>query len=87
MCYGFVYCTLSFSTGPEFSREAWLSVKNTLGLDFPNVSTLAYSPGLEAGLVWERGAGTPRVEMFLLSFTAAIFDRWGHQDNSEQCSK
>lgn len=48
MCYGF---TLS---GPEFSREAWLSVKNTLGLDFPNVSTLAYSLGLETGLVWER---------------------------------
>jgi len=34
MCYGF---TLS---GPEFSREAWLSVKNTLGLDFPNLPYL-----------------------------------------------
>ena len=26
--------------GPEFSREAWTSVKPTLGLDFPNLPYL-----------------------------------------------
>ena len=27
---------------PEYSREAWLSVKETLGLDFPNVPYLIH---------------------------------------------
>ena len=41
------------SAGPEFSREAWLSVKYTLGLAFPNVSThsLISSPGNRNGNV------------------------------------
>lgn len=29
-----------YVTAPEFSRDAWLSVKNTLGLAFPNVRLL-----------------------------------------------
>ena len=26
--------------GPEFSRDCWMDVKNTLGLDFPNLPYL-----------------------------------------------
>ena len=42
-----MHCSIPNAAGPEFSREAWLSVKYTLGLEFPNVSThsLISSPG------------------------------------------
>lgn len=43
----FMHCSIPNAAGPEFSRESWLSVKYTLGLEFPNVSThsLISSPG------------------------------------------
>ena len=72
-----VVFTLSLSPGPEFSRETWLSVKNTLGLDFPNVSTFSLFPRPGAAT----GIGTRLVHHKLKCFyclyayfTAAIFD-------------
>lgn len=35
----FAYVTL-YVEGPDFNKEAWLSVKHTLGLPFPDVSIL-----------------------------------------------
>ena len=33
-------CTYILTVGPEYSKEEWMSVKFTLGLDFPNVRLL-----------------------------------------------